>query len=129
MNYLNYLGKSGLIASNVSKAKDVAARVTVREHSRGRALPRSGAEMRESASPNYEGNESPAYEKLEKRTLRSLKGGGTAKELREGHNTGMKATMDEWKSGKLHSGSKTGPVVKSQKQAVAIAMSKKRREK
>jgi hypothetical protein len=31
--------------------------------------------------------------------------------------------MKEWKTGKLHSGSKKGPVVKSQKQAVAIAMS------
>ena len=33
----------------------------------------------------------------------------------------MKATMDEWKKGELHSGSKKGPVVKSQKQALAIA--------
>ena len=31
--------------------------------------------------------------------------------------------MDEWKTGKLHSGSKQGPVVKSQKQAIAIALS------
>ena len=31
--------------------------------------------------------------------------------------------MREYKSGKLHSGSKKGPVVKSRKQAVAIAMS------
>lgn len=31
--------------------------------------------------------------------------------------------MKEWKAGELHSGSKTGPAVKSQKQAVAIAMS------
>ena len=31
--------------------------------------------------------------------------------------------MKEYGAGKLHSGSKTGPVVKSQKQAVAIAMS------
>lgn len=31
--------------------------------------------------------------------------------------------MKEYKAGKLHSGSKKGPVVKSQKQAVAIAMS------
>ncbi len=30
--------------------------------------------------------------------------------------------MHEWGQGKLHSGSKTGPVVKSQKQAVAIAL-------
>jgi hypothetical protein len=31
--------------------------------------------------------------------------------------------MGEYGKGMLHSGSKTGPVVKSQKQAVAIAMS------
>lgn len=31
--------------------------------------------------------------------------------------------MKEWKGGKLHSGSKKGPVVKNQKQALAIAMS------
>ena len=31
--------------------------------------------------------------------------------------------MKEFKGGKLHSGSKKGPLVKSRKQAVAIAMS------
>jgi ribosomal protein L21E len=31
--------------------------------------------------------------------------------------------MREYKKGELHSGSKTGPVVKSRKQAVAIALS------
>lgn len=31
--------------------------------------------------------------------------------------------MSEYSAGKLHSGSKKGPVVKSKKQAVAIAMS------
>jgi len=31
--------------------------------------------------------------------------------------------MKEYKSGKLHSGSKKGPVVKSKKQAIAIALS------
>lgn len=35
--------------------------------------------------------------------------------------------MREYKAGKLHSGSKKGPVVKSRKQAVAIAMSEARR--
>jgi len=34
--------------------------------------------------------------------------------------------MGKWKSGELHSGSKSGPPVKSQKQAVAIMMSEKR---
>ena len=36
--------------------------------------------------------------------------------------------MHKWKSGKLHSGSKSGPKVKSQKQAVAIMLSEKRNE-
>lgn len=36
--------------------------------------------------------------------------------------------MHKWKEGKLHSGSKKGPKVKSQKQAVAIMLSEKRKE-
>ena len=35
--------------------------------------------------------------------------------------------MHKWKSGQLHSGSKSGPPVKSQKQAVAIMLSEKRK--
>lgn len=34
----------------------------------------------------------------------------------------MKLVMDEFKAGGLHSGSKTGPKVKSRKQAIAIAL-------
>ena len=37
--------------------------------------------------------------------------------------------MGEYKSGTLHSGSKTGPVVKSPKQAIAIALSEARAAK
>jgi len=37
--------------------------------------------------------------------------------------------MGKWKSGSLHSGSKKGPVVKNQKQAVAIMLSEKRKAK
>jgi len=36
---------------------------------------------------------------------------------------GMKTVMDEFKSGSLHSGSKSGPKVKSRKQAIAIGLS------
>jgi len=35
----------------------------------------------------------------------------------------VEKVMHEFKRGKLHSGSKTGPKVKSRKQAIAIAMS------
>jgi hypothetical protein len=38
----------------------------------------------------------------------------------------VKLVMNEWKHGKLHSGSKKGPKVKSQKQAVAIALEEQR---
>lgn len=40
---------------------------------------------------------------------------------------GMADTMHEWKHGNLHSGSKKGPVVKSQKQAVAIGLNQARK--
>jgi len=35
----------------------------------------------------------------------------------------VEKVMREFKGGKLHSGSKKGPVVKSRKQAIAIALS------
>ena len=38
----------------------------------------------------------------------------------------LKGVLKEWKSGQLHSGSSSGPVVKSQKQAVAIGLSEQR---
>lgn len=41
----------------------------------------------------------------------------------------VKKVMGEFKRGTLHSGSKTGPKVKSRKQAVAIALSEQRRVK
>ena len=41
----------------------------------------------------------------------------------------VRKVMGEFKRGKLHSGSKKGPKVKSRKQAVAIALSEARRDK
>ena len=40
----------------------------------------------------------------------------------------MKGVMEEYKSGKLHSGSKHGPVVTSRKQAIAIGLSEQREQ-
>ena len=42
---------------------------------------------------------------------------------------GIGPTLREYKQGKLHSGSKTGPVVKSRAQALAIAINEGRRKK
>jgi hypothetical protein len=41
----------------------------------------------------------------------------------------VRKVMHEYKHGELHSGSKSGPKVKSRKQAVAIALSEARRGK
>jgi hypothetical protein len=46
-----------------------------------------------------------------------------------GHNPGVKGTLEEYKAGTLHSGSKTGPIVKNRKQAIAIGLSQERRGK
>ncbi len=42
---------------------------------------------------------------------------------------GFKKTLEEFKKHKLHIGSKQGPIVKTRKQALAIAFSEKRRSK
>ena len=39
----------------------------------------------------------------------------------------VEKVMKEAKAGKLHSGSKTGPIVTSKKQAIAIALSEQRK--
>ena len=41
----------------------------------------------------------------------------------------VQKVMHEFKAGTLHSGSKKGPVVKSRKQAVAIALSEAKKAK
>jgi hypothetical protein len=43
--------------------------------------------------------------------------------MAKGKTDKVAKVLGEFKRGKLHSGSKTGPKVKSRKQAVAIAMS------
>lgn len=40
---------------------------------------------------------------------------------------GIAETMREFKAEKLHSGSKSGPVVENRKQAIAIALSEQRK--
>lgn len=39
----------------------------------------------------------------------------------------VEGVLNEFKSGELHSGSKSGPVVKNRKQAIAIALSEQKK--
>jgi hypothetical protein len=41
----------------------------------------------------------------------------------------VRTVLHEYKTGKLHSGGKKGPVVKNRKQAIAIALSEQRKQK
>jgi len=55
--------------------------------------------------------------------------GGEVKKYATGGQAKVGKVMGEYKRGDLHSGSKTGPVVKNPKQALAIAMSEARAAK
>lgn len=46
---------------------------------------------------------------------------------KKAHQGKVSKVMDEYKEGKLHSGSKKGPVVGSRKQAIAIGLSEARK--
>lgn len=59
----------------------------------------------------------PTQQDALKKKIQSIK--EAKKTMCEG---GMEKTMHEFKKGTLHSGSKTGPIVKSRKQAIAIGM-------
>ena len=59
-----------------------------------------------------------------KGSVNMAKGGMTAKQQGK-----VGKVMGEFKAGELHSGSKSGPVVKSRKQAIAIGMSEARKAK
>lgn len=55
-----------------------------------------------------------------------MQGGSLAPHYGSGKKK-VKKVMHEFKHGELHSGSKTGPVVKNKKQAIAIALSEQRK--
>ena len=88
-------------------------------------MKRGGKAMDESKA--HEGMESMKMEsketKIERQGFRENKKGTMVKEkMAKGGQTKVSKVMREFGKGKLHSGKK-GPVVKSRKQAVAIALS------
>ena len=76
-----YLRKTGAIGVCAK-----AIPVTGSTHGEGSLGAKSEAKTGLAKRANLEGNESARYEKLEKRSLRALKEGGSEKELRQGHN-------------------------------------------
>ena len=60
---------------------------------------------------------------MKKHSAKHEKMEGAKERKKEYGSKKVSKVMKEFKGGKLHSGSKKGPVVKSRKQAIAIAMS------
>lgn len=74
--------------------------------------------------------ESEGMEKEEgKSKYSAVKTMGKPKKKAVKHPGKIKKVMKEFKEGSLHSGSKKGPMVKSKKQAIAIALSEARKGK
>lgn len=75
------------------------------------------------------------HEKKEKQHIRSTKSNKHSKKATKRHDPKKKVgskfekVMHEWGENKLHAGSKKGPRVKSQAQALAIAFNEQRRAK
>ena len=90
----------------------------------GRALLKKGGRAKD-MSEKHEGMESMAEEaketRMEKKGFKETKSGKMVKAAKGGQAKVGKV-MKEFGKGKLHSGKK-GPVVKSRKQAIAIALS------
>jgi hypothetical protein len=79
---------------------------------RGKGIVRVGLKKGGTTMPSI-----PPYLKRGMKKI-GLKDGGMTKSQET-----VKTAMSKFKKGKLHSGSKEGPVVKSRKQAIAIALS------
>jgi hypothetical protein len=85
-----------------------------------------GKKMKKKAAAQHkkhEAKESKAQERKEDKAEKKLK-----KEVKAGKKElKVEKVMKEYKKGKLHSGSKKGPVVTNPKQAIAISLSEARR--
>jgi len=67
------------------------------------------------------------HEKVKKHETKHKEHESKKKEKSSAKDSKVSKVMHEWKEGKLHSGSKKGPEVTNQKQAVAIALSEARK--
>ena len=65
----------------------------------------------------------------DKKLIRKLKGKKHESRKKEYKEHKIEKVMHEYKEGKLHSGSKKGPVVRKPKQAIAIALSEAKKRK
>lgn len=118
------MSKREMMATPTMEKREVVRRESVK-------APAAPPEMiRDTSSLGIRGNKNPGMRRrmpvAPREPMIPLKAGGPVSKAGQAK---VGKVMGEFKAGELHSGSKTGPVVKSREQAVAIALSEARKRK
>jgi hypothetical protein len=112
------MAKREMVATPTMEKREVVRRESVKAPSAPREM------IQDTSSLGIRGNKNPGERRrvpvAPREPMIKLKAGGQAK---------VGKVMGEFKAGELHSGSKSGPVVKSRDQAIAIALSEARKRK
>lgn len=117
------MAKREMMATPTMEKKEVVQKESVRAPSGGLGM------LRDNSKLGIKGNKNPGIARKRmpvapaEPMIKPYKSGGL---MSEKGAKKVERVMSEFKSGELHSGSKTGPVVKNPKQAVAIALSEGR---
>ena len=117
------MAKREMMATPTMEKKEVVQRESVKAPASPLGM------LRDRSRLGIEGNKNPGMGRRRmpvaprEPMIQPLKSGGL---MSDKGARKVERVMSEYKSGELHSGSKTGPVVKNPKQAVAIALSEAR---
>ena len=116
------MAKREMMATPTMEKKEVVQRESIKAPAAPREM------LRDNSSLGIKGNKNPGIPRrgvpvAPREPMIALKTGGlmSTKGAKK-----VERVMSEYKHGELHSGSKTGPMVKNPKQAVAIALSEAR---
>ena len=117
------MAKREMMATPTMQKKEVVQKESVKAPSGGLGM------LRDNSKLGIKGNKNPGIPRKSmpvaprEPMIKPYKAGGL---MSEKGSKKVEKVMSEYKAGTLHSGSKTGPLVKNPKQAVAIALSEGR---
>lgn len=123
MPELKSMAKREMMSTPTMEKKEVVSRESVKAPTGGLGM------LRDNSRLGIKGNKNPGIARKRmpvapnEPMIKPYKSGGL---MSDKGAKKVERVMSEYKSGELHSGSKTGPVVKNPKQAVAIALSEGR---
>lgn len=118
------MAKREMMATPTMEKREVVRRESVKAPAAPQGM------LRDTSGLGIRGNKNPGMRRgvpvAPREPMIPLKAGGPVPKAGQAK---IGKVMGEYKAGELHSGSKTGPVVKSRDQAIAIALSEARKRK